>query len=87
LDCGVALGTVVIFVSLSLAQYVFHLIESLPSAHHHSSGGVELNWIGNTIGNNTADVLRTPLRILADGEWFGLKTVRLLSWRISTSDD
>ena len=49
----------------------------MSGAYDHSSGGIQLNWVGNTIGNDTADMLRSPFRTLTDGEWFGLKTVRL----------
>jgi len=58
LDTGVALATVLIFLTLYL-----------PTRDH-----VYLNWAGNTIGDNTADALALPYRQLKPGESFGLKT-------------
>lgn len=59
LDSGVALATIVIFVSLNLPNH---------------GNGIKLNWVGNTISNTTADARSTAYRSLEDGKWFGLKT-------------
>jgi OPT family oligopeptide transporter len=37
-------------------------------------GGINLNWWGNTVGQNTADANGTPFLTLSQGETFGPKT-------------
>jgi hypothetical protein len=37
-------------------------------------GGINLNWWGNTIGQNTADANGMPFLTLGQGETFGPKT-------------
>ena len=37
-------------------------------------GGVSLNWWGNTVWQNTADALGTPLKVMPSGQTFGPST-------------
>lgn len=80
LDTGVALATVLIFLTLYLPKrYVYETlcaISILRVVHlQWFRDPIWLNWAGNSIGNNTADALALPYRQLRPGEWFGLKTV------------
>ncbi|KAF8315052.1 OPT-domain-containing protein [Clavulina sp. PMI_390] len=59
LDTGVALATVLIFLTLYLPR----------------GDSIMLNWAGNTIGTNTADAHATPYLSLPSSGWFGLETV------------
>jgi OPT family oligopeptide transporter len=59
LDSGVAMSIIIIFFCL---QY--------PKNGEIGANNV-LKWWGNTVYDNTADSLGTPLRVLAEGEKFG----------------
>jgi OPT oligopeptide transporter protein len=58
LDAGVIIGLFVIFFSLQL----------------RSNGGINVNWWGNSVWQNTADAQLIPLKTLAKGERFGPST-------------
>jgi len=54
--------------SVALATFVIFFTIILPT------GGLQLNWWGNTVYLNTADFKGTPLKTVSDGEFFGPRT-------------